>query len=57
MFGVTTELDMARLGKPHRLAIYEASGRTPEEGHAVISRNESAWEPDVFSFLNQRMPR
>jgi dienelactone hydrolase len=43
---------MARLGKPHRLKIYPAAGRTPREGHSFAHTSVSAWERDVFDFLD-----
>ena len=49
--------EMQRLGKPHRLEIYPASGRTPEEGHDFVHRDVRVWERDVFGFLDERMRR
>lgn len=45
--------EMARLGKPHRVRIYPAVGRTPEEGHAFSDLRVPTWEPDVFAFLDE----
>ena len=47
--------ELARLGKPHRLHIYPAAGTTPEEGHDFVHTGVSAWEPDVFAFLDPRL--
>jgi dienelactone hydrolase len=54
-----TELDerLAQLGKPHRLKIYPPIGRTPDDGHAFVFLGVSAWEPDVFAFLDEHMKR
>lgn len=54
-----TELDarLAQLGKPHRLKIYPAIGRTPDDGHAFVFLGVSAWEPDVFAFLDELLKR
>ena len=49
--------EMRRLGKPHRLKIYPATGRTAKEGHGFVYRNVAAWEPDVFAFLDQYLRR
>jgi dienelactone hydrolase len=45
--------ELARRGKPHRLAIYPAVGRTAAEGHDLVYRRPSAWERDVFDFLRE----
>jgi hypothetical protein len=47
--------EMERLGKPHRLKIYAAAGRSAAEGHGFVYRNVATWEPDVFAFLNRRL--
>jgi len=47
--------DMDRAGKPHRVRIYPASGRTSEEGHDFIYREVRTWEPDVFTFLKEQL--
>ncbi len=47
--------EMARLGKPHRVAIYPPVGRTADDGHAFIDLGVATWEPDVFTFLDEHM--
>jgi carboxymethylenebutenolidase len=47
--------EMARLGKPHRIKIYPAVGRTAAEGHDFVYLGVATWEPDVFAFLDERM--
>ena len=37
---------------PHKLKIYPAYGRTPSDGHGLLYLALSAWERDVFGFLN-----
>jgi len=55
--GMGTALDarLRQLGKVHRLKIYPAIGRTPEDGHAFPLLGVRQWEPDVFSFLDEYM--
>jgi carboxymethylenebutenolidase len=53
--GTALDAELARLGKPHRLKIYPAVGRTPEDGHDFPNNSIAAWEPDVFAFLDQYM--
>jgi dienelactone hydrolase len=47
--------DMERAGKPHRVKIYPPSGRTADEGHDFVYREVRTWEPDVFTFLKERL--
>jgi hypothetical protein len=47
--------EMARLGKPSRVKIYPAVGRTAEEGHAFVDLGLRSWEPDVFDFLDEHL--
>jgi carboxymethylenebutenolidase len=47
--------EMARLGKPHCAKIYPPVGRSAEEGHDLVYLRVDSWEPDVFSFLDERM--
>ena len=49
--------EMDRLGRPHRITIYPASGRTPEEGHDFVHRSVATWESEVFAFLRERLGR
>jgi carboxymethylenebutenolidase len=49
--------EMERLGKPHRIKIYEAFGQTPDEGHSLVYLSVRTWEPDVFAFLDEQMRR
>jgi dienelactone hydrolase len=55
--GMGTALDarLQQLGRAHRLKIYPPIGHTPEDGHAFPLIGVSAWEPDVFSFLDEYM--
>lgn len=46
---------MTRLGKPNRLRIYPAIGRTAGDGHNFVSHGVSMWERDVFAFLDPLM--
>lgn len=46
---------MQRLGRPQRLTIYPAAGRSRREGHNFIFRNVGTWEPDVFAFLDSHL--
>lgn len=50
--GEVLSAEMARLGKPHRLKIYPAVGRTPREGHSFAHTSVATWERDVFDFLD-----
>jgi carboxymethylenebutenolidase len=45
--------EMARLGRPHRVEIYPAVGRTPDEGHDFVDLGIATWEHDVFDFLDE----
>ena len=53
--GATLDARRSQLGKPHRLQIYPAIGRTPEDGHGFLYSGGSIWENDVFAFLDQYM--
>jgi dienelactone hydrolase len=53
--GEALAAEMRRRGKPHRLKIYPAVGRTTREGHNFLFRNVSTWESDVFAFLDQHV--
>jgi dipeptidyl aminopeptidase/acylaminoacyl peptidase len=55
--GQALAAEMQRLGKPHRLKIYPAVGRTAKEGHNFVFRGVATWEPDVFAFLDERLRR
>ena len=44
---------MARLGKPHRVAIYPPTGRTREEGHDFVYLAAPVWESHVVTFLDR----
>jgi dienelactone hydrolase len=50
--GKVLTAELARLGKPNRLAIYPAVGNSPEEGHDFPLNSVPVWEPDVFAFLD-----
>jgi dienelactone hydrolase len=51
--GATLDARLSELGKPHRLRIYPAIGRSPEDGHGFLYSGVSIWENDVFAFLDQ----
>ena len=53
--GESLAADMARLAKTHRLRIYPAFGRTPDEGHSMVYLSTATWETDVFGFLDAYM--
>jgi dienelactone hydrolase len=53
--GKVLDAELARLGKPHRLAIYPPVGRTPDDGHDFPNNSVATWEPDVFAFLDPYM--
>jgi dienelactone hydrolase len=54
--GEALAAEMQRLGKPQRLKIYPAVGKTAKEGHEFVYRSMATWEPDVFAFLDRAMP-
>lgn len=49
--------EMTRRHKAHRVRIYPSVGHTPAAGHNFIHSGIATWEPDVFSFLDESMPR
>lgn len=53
--GKLLDAELARLGKPHRLRIYPAVGRTADDGHDFPLNSVATWEPDVFAFLDSSM--
>lgn len=53
--GTALSAEMARLNKPHRLKIYPAVGRTPDDGHDFLHLGIAKWESDVFRFLEYSM--
>jgi carboxymethylenebutenolidase len=55
--GEALAAEMQRLGRPHRLKIYAAVGRTAKEGHGFVFRSVATWEPDVFAFLDEQLRR
>jgi len=55
--GTSLAAAMERAGQPHRVKIYPAVGRTPDEGHSFVYLDVAAWEPDVFAFLDAAMRR
>lgn len=55
--GKALAAEMQRLGKPHRLKIYPAVGRSAKEGHNLVFRDVAMWEPDAFAFLEARLRR
>lgn len=46
---------LARQGKPHRLKIFPAFGKSTAEGHNLIYLAPSKWEREVFEFLDQHL--
>jgi carboxymethylenebutenolidase len=46
-----------RLGKPYRIRIYPAFGRTTSEGHNFVDLSVETWENDVFTFLDEQLRR
>lgn len=50
--GTALAAEMRKLGRPHRLTIYPAFGRTSREGHNFLFRAPGMWEADVFAFLD-----
>jgi dienelactone hydrolase len=55
--GQALDAERARLGKPHRVKIYPPLGRTADEGHDFVDLGVAMWEPDVFAFLDDHVPR
>jgi dienelactone hydrolase len=53
--GTALAAEMQQVGRPHRLKIYPAAGRTAREGHDFVYRNVAVWEPDVFALLDSRL--
>ncbi|HEY7637257.1 MAG TPA: alpha/beta fold hydrolase [Gemmatimonadales bacterium] len=53
--GKALAAEMRRLGRPYRLEIYPAVGKTTREGHSLVYRSVATWEPDVFAFLEQHL--
>lgn len=54
--GKALDRRLEELGKPHVLKIYPPIGRSADDGHDFLHLGISAWEPDVFAFLDQHMP-
>lgn len=55
--GQALDAEMARAGRSHALKLYPAVGSTPKEGHDFIHQRISAWESDVFAFLDRYVRR
>lgn len=55
--GKALDLRLQELGKPHVLKVYPAIGRSADDGHDFLHLGISTWEPDVFAFLDQHMPK
>ncbi len=53
--GTALAAEMKRLGKPQRVKIYPSVGQTSAEGHDFVHLSLSTWEPDVFTFLDERI--
>jgi carboxymethylenebutenolidase len=51
--GKALDTELARLSKMHVLKIYAPFGKTPEDGHMFVYTDVTAWEPDVFEFLDR----
>ncbi len=50
--GEVLDARLQELGKPHRLKIYAAVGRTADDGHGFLYNSVATWEADVFAFLD-----
>lgn len=50
--GIELAAAMRRQGRPGRVTIYPAVGRTPDDGHDFIHLQVQDWEPEVFAFLD-----
>jgi dienelactone hydrolase len=48
-------VEMTRLGRPNRVQIYPAVGKTPTEGHDFVHTAIPMWEPLVFAFLDEHL--
>jgi dienelactone hydrolase len=48
--------ELARLGKPHEIRIYQPIGATRGDGHAVFNKAPWLWHDDVERFLARAMP-
>ena len=46
--GQALDARLAELGKPHRLKIHPAVGKTADDGHGFMYDSVGAWEADVF---------
>ena len=46
-----------QIGKPHRLKIYPPIGHTLDDGHDFLYLGVNIWEPEVFAFLDENMPK
>jgi dienelactone hydrolase len=55
--GKALDLRLKELGKPHVLRIFPPIGRSSDDGHDFLHLGISIWEPDVFAFLDQHMPK
>jgi dienelactone hydrolase len=55
--GQALAAEMRRVGKAHALELYPAVGTTTNEGHNLIFLKVSAWERDMFRFLDAHMSR
>lgn len=55
--GKALDGEMERLGKPHRLKVFQPCGQTEDEGHNFVFLCLPAWEADVFAFLDEHMRR
>lgn len=53
--GAALQAELARLQRPAVLKIYPPVGASSDEGHNLVYLAMSSWEPDVFSFLDQRL--
>lgn len=53
--GKDISAELGRLHKSHCLKIYPAIGKTAEDGHGLLYLGVSAWESDVFQFLEDNV--
>jgi dienelactone hydrolase len=55
--GKALDRRLTELAKPHMLKIYPPVGRSADDGHDFLHLGITTWEPDVFAFLDQHMPK
>jgi len=53
--GSALAAELKRFNKPYVLKIYPPVGTTKDNGHNNLYENITAWEPDVFEFLDRHV--